>query len=185
MKPFLHLNLDHPVLKDTFVLPPAQEPDKGYWHYYQKIPVKDTIHPVVLNKLSRIGLFYPHGCLLFYAPPRAKLKLHKDSDNPDTWAINWALTPNRAEMIWYTTNGAGEKKVVYGSTTPTAYTSYQEHEVTEICREEIGYPTIVKIGQPHGGYNPSDQGSWLLSLRFRSSMTWDQATVAFSQFIKT
>ena len=184
MNPFLHLNLNHPVLKDTFVLPPAEEPEKGYWKYYQKIPVNDTIHPEILKKLLQLGLLYQPSCLLFYAPPGAKLKLHKDAGGPDAWAINWALTPNRAGMIWYTTDAEGEKKVAYGSTTPTPFTSYQDHEVTEVCREEIRYPTIVKIGQPHGGYNHSDQGAWLLSLRFMSPVTWKQATLLFKPLIE-
>lgn len=184
MTPFLHLNLNHPVLKDTFVLPPAEEPEKGYWKYYQKIPVKDTMHPEILKKLSQLRLMCQQSCLLFYAPPGAKLKLHKDAGGPDAWAINWALTPTRAGMIWYTTDAEGEKKVAYGSTTPTPFTSYHENEVIEICREEIHYPSIVRIGIPHGGYNHSDQGAWLLSLRFKTRLTWDQATVLFKPLIE-
>jgi hypothetical protein len=184
MNPFLHLNLNQPVLKDTFVFP-LPENDNGYWKYYQKIPVKDTIHPAMLAKLLQMDLYYQSNCLLFYAPPGAKLKLHKDAGGPEAWAINWALTPNRAGMIWYTTDAVGEEKVAYGSTTPTPFTSYQDHEVTEVCREEIHYPTIVKIGVPHGGYNHSDQGAWLLSLRFMNPLTWDQARTKFSAFIES
>lgn len=184
MKPFLHLNLNHPVLKDTFVLPPAEEPEKGYWKYYQKIPVNDTIHPELLTKFLNMDLLYQPNCLLFYAPPGAKLKLHKDAGGPNAWAINWALTPTRAGMIWYSTDAVGENKVAYESTTPTPFTSYQDHEVTEICREEIRYPSIVRIGIPHGGYNHSDQGAWLLSLRFKTRMSWCRAKIAFKSFIE-
>lgn len=184
MKPFLHLNLNQPVLKDTFVFP-QPENDDGYWKYYQKIPVNDIIQSALLIKLLQLGLYYAPSCLLFYAPPGAKLKLHKDAGGPDGWAINWALTPNRAGMIWYTTDAVGEKKVAYETTTPTHYTVYQEHELTEVCREEIHYPTIVKIGVPHGGYNHGDQGAWMLSLRFRNPITWDQAKITFSSFIES
>jgi hypothetical protein len=185
MKPFLHLNLNQPVLKDTFVLPPADEPEKGYWKYFQKIPVKDTIQPGLLAKFLSMDLMYQPNCLLFYAPPGAKLKIHKDAGGINAWAINWSLTPNRAGMIWYTTDSAGEEKIAYESTTPTVFTGYQEHEVTEVCREEIRYPSIVRIGIPHGGFNHSDQGAWLLSLRFMSPITWEQANITFKSFIET
>ena len=184
MNPFLNLNLNQPVLKDTFVLPPAEEPEKGYWKYFQKIPVKDTIRSELLTKFLHMGLLPQPNCLLFYAPPGAKLKLHKDAGGPDAWAINWTLTPNRAGMIWYTTDSAGESKVAYESTTPTPFTSYQEHEVTEVCREVLGFPSIVRIGIPHGGFNNSDRGAWLLSLRFMSPITWNQATTMFQSFVR-
>ena len=184
MNPFLHLDLGPAVLKDTFVLPPTNELEKDYWKYFRNIPVNDIIQPELLIKFLNMGLLYQSNCVLFYAPPGAKLKPHKDADIIDTWAINWSLTPNRTDMIWYTTDSAGEKKTAYKSTTPTIYTIYQEHEVTEVCRAVIGFPSVVRIGIPHGGFNNSDHGAWLLSLRFARSITWNQATTLFQPFVK-
>jgi hypothetical protein len=208
MNPFLHLNFEQPILADTFVFPTDTANCKqGSWKFYQKIPVKDTIHLATLTMLSNIDLLHRPDCLLFYASPGANLNIHTDQGGADAWAINWTLTPTRAEMIWYTTDSPGKSEIAYDWRTDkkdcretysiddenvwskiknkiTTLTSYQEHEVTEVCRQEIGFPTLIRTGIPHGGVNHSDQGSWMLSLRFMTHMSWEQATAMFQPFIR-
>jgi hypothetical protein len=182
MKPICHLNIDIPVLQETFVFPNVDNVDPSTWRYFEKIPTETTLSKEIKQFFIANGLFPFPGCLLFYAPPGAKLNLHKDGGGPNAWAMNWSLTKDKAGMIWFNELNKGVEKVVYANTTPTAFTSYKDEDLEEFYREEIGYPSLVKIGIPHGGFNNSDKGAWLLSVRFQNMFPFEYICSELKKF---
>ncbi len=182
MKPICHLNIDIPVIQENFVFPSIEGIDPASWKYFEKIPVTSILSKEIMDFFNTVGLFPFPGCLLFYAPPGAKLNLHKDGGGTNAWAMNWSLTENKSGMIWFNELNQGTASIVHSRTTPTRFTSYRDEDLEEFYREEIGYPSLVKIGIPHGGFNNSDKGAWLLSVRFQNMFPFEYICSELKKF---
>ena len=182
MKPICHLNVNIPVLKSNFIFPKIENIENGMWKYFKKIPIENILTEDILEFFLKNNLSPHPECLLFYAPVGSSLNLHSDGGGPEAFAINWALTSVQPEMIWYNAKAEGIAKVAYADSTPTHFTSYEEKDLEEIYRDKIQSPSIVKIGIPHGGFNDSIEGAWLVSVRFKTRLTFDQVCEQLSQY---
>ncbi len=180
---YTHLNLNCNPISSSFKFPTLESASKSPLQYRPKDWIFDNgdIHWSIWKYrcdeiLSKEILYWisllelvPAHCLLFHAPPKSTLVAHLDGGGMDAWALNWALGDS-VRMSWYNTVEP-----------PTKERAYRVEElIGEYDSTLLGNPSLVKIGIPHGAYNNSDSQAWLLSLRFKTNIPFEQAVLELS-----
>jgi hypothetical protein len=173
---FRHLKLNFDFKKSNFVYPDLSTADQSplqyrpkdwvtdfktdHWSIWKTLP-SDLLSQEFLEWTKEFKIVPLHA-LLFYAPPKSRLVTHLDGGGPNAWGFNWAMG-DQVKMSWYETIDP-----------PLVERSYKDADlVKEIDSVFLQYPTIVKIGVPHGAENLSNEPRWLISLRFKSNLTFD------------
>jgi hypothetical protein len=125
----------------------------------------------------------PHFVHLFYGKAGRECKIHTDGiKNPVPAAINWVLSGQSSEMIWYDPLTEGNIEYVTGSKREHIY--WLDNEVTEIARHQITVPTLVRTDIPHKTVNNSNEDRWCLSVRFWPGKPWNKTVDMLADYIK-
>jgi hypothetical protein len=181
---YTHLTLKFNPIIDNFKFPTLESAAESAFQYRPRdwIPDNGDIHwsiwkysasEILSDKLLQwisISDLTPAHCLLFHAPAGSTLVTHLDGGGIDAWALNWAVGDS-VRMNWYETTEP-----------PTKERAYRKDEIVkEYDSTLLGNPSIVKIGIPHGASNTSSSSAWLLSLRFKTNIPYDQAVLQLSK----
>lgn len=121
---------------------------------------------------------------LFYTQPGQITQIHTDGRGGDYTKLNWQYGGQSSRMRWYRPIKAEGKKTVL---TPISsdYIFYSAMEVEPLGEAQVGYPSLVQVGQPHNIVNLLAH-RWVLSVIFNDRtqggrLTWAQAQERFSQ----
>jgi len=179
MKCFHSINLTIPVLKDRFIVPKHESNQHPSW------PLSKYFADDILSK-EMIEWWKLHGCvashaLLFHAIPNSTLSIHIDAKaSVDAWACNW-IVGEPIGMEWYKSKTQGDvadsianqylENIIKDDV--SQYKSYTNNMLeSKISKTILSSPTIIRIGIPHGGFNNTDNDGWIVSVRFKSNLTF-------------
>ena len=137
---------------------------------------KEYESPELHALMDSLGLFISHH-EIFYTPPRGKLPIHVDHhkfsfQSPNMAKINWILDCTGGDMVWWEPKPGSPLKY-HKTPIGTEYLMYEEDQVTEVYRAEIGESTFINAGVPHSIHNNTDVGRWCLShnINYKSDRT--------------
>lgn len=185
-KCYRHLNLNmHPLSDDVL----KSLPDKGH------VPVDiNLVNKDLVEYMAQRGLLIKNVDV-FCSPPGFELGIHVDGAKIcERVATNWAYCDEKGSVMQWWKPKSDEKKIVdpskqesaYGiSTTPYAL-GWLEDEVDFITECEVGQPSLVSIGTPHGmknrtnSYRKAVSITWLYKGR---TLEWNDALVLLEDII--
>jgi hypothetical protein len=183
MKCFHSINLTIPVLKDSFILPKHESNQHPSWPLW-KYSADDILSKETINWWKMHGCVASHS-LLFHAIPNSTLPIHIDTiATIDTWACNWIIG-EPIGMEWYKSKTQGDVADSIATQCGTnlgevPYKSYTDDMLeNKISKTILSSPTIIRIGVPHGGFNDTDNDGWIVSVRFKSNLTFVNAVEKF------
>lgn len=171
-------------------LDPLRKIRDGYKdvHQYMIFPYKrEDIDSRLLDLISSVGLYVSHQ-EVFYTPPNGKLPIHVDQYNfSNMTKLNWVIGAKGSHMVWWKPK-PGTPLRYYTTPIGTQYLLFEEEEVDEVYRGEIGLGTFINAGVPHSIDNPTDEGRWTLShcLSFngtRRMIEWQDAMKLFAKYL--
>lgn len=177
---YKHLRLDIPPVLDMSVL--SELPERGH------VPISTNyINPELIQFMYARDIRIKNADV-FCSPPGFELGIHVDGITlSNTVAINWAYCEKPgAVMQWWNpktdvTNILDPSKVQNAyqiSTTPYAL-AWSEDQVDFITEVEVGQPSMVNIGIPHGMKNKTECFRKALSITWihiNGDLQWDDAT---------
>jgi hypothetical protein len=180
---YTHLNLKFNPIIANFKFPTLESATESPFQYSPRDWIADngdvhwsiwkySVSEILSDKLLQwiaMSELTPAHCLLFHAPARSTLVTHLDGGGIHAWALNWAIGGN-IKMSWYETIEPPTKERAYRT----------EEIIKEHDNTLLGDPSIVKIGVPHGAFNASASSAWILSLRFKTNIPYDQAVLQLS-----
>jgi hypothetical protein len=183
MKCFHNINITTPLFNNNFILPKYDQPGNIWkvWNYSaEKVLSTDMI-----------DWWKSHGCiastlLIFHAGAHSTLPIHIDiNTNVDTWACNWSIG-EPLWMEWYKSKFQGNVALSFGINNNPSYSAkipykgYTEDMLeANISKILMSSSSIVRIGIPHGGFNNTDKDGWMVSVRFKSNLTFFKAIEKF------
>ena len=157
-------------------------------HQYMIFPYPKWAVDERLNSLiESLGLYVSHQ-EVFYTPPHGKLPIHVDQYNfSNMTKLNWVIGGKGSHMVWWKPK-PGVPLRYYTTPIGTQYLMFEESEVDEVFRGEIGLGTFVNAGVPHSIDNPTDDGRWTLShcLSYRGTkrmIEWPQMLEIFKDYL--
>lgn len=140
-----------------------------------------------LSYMKDLDLEVKYAYMFYRRPLRPGLdpNVHVDGyqDNPLSIPINWVITPDNNDMVWYELKPDARGVSLLGSI-GREHTVWSLEEVIEIDRHCLGnVPTLVRIDMPHSIDIRSPRCS--LSVRtVKKTLGWDQTVDLMKDFIK-
>lgn len=122
---------------------------------------------------------------VFYTPAGNVLPIHSDGFQPfvDFVKLNFVYDGDRSTMHWFKLK---EELELTSDTNhnKTSYTFIKPEDVDEIYKAEIGTPSLVNVGVPHGIDNKQNtNGRWCICLipNYRDSSNRESPRVLFNE----
>lgn len=182
MKCYHIINTTTPPFNNNFILPKYDKVEQ-FWKVW-KYSAEEVLSTDMVNWWKEHGCTASHA-LIFHAGAHSTLPIHIDSKaNVDTWACNWSIG-EPLWMEWYKSKTQGDvaDKVATNNGTHSeeiSYKSYTEDMLeSNISKALMTSPAIIRIGIPHGGFNHTDNDGWIVSIRFKSNLTFLKAIEKF------
>lgn len=135
------LRLSMPILDKNFDVSKLQH------QYHTKITVVEAINPDIITFLNSLSVEIS-AAEAFWSPPGFCGRAHIDSTGGDYVKLNWILSGNDSQMMWYNvsdsiTNAAGRSSI------GTSIVVYAPEQIALQYQTKLHSPSIVQVGVPH------------------------------------
>lgn len=179
MQNYRELNLDIPVIRDSFVFPKYTQ----LGHATFRVDVQQALHVELIEFLSSVGL-QDIRALVFKTPPHTKSSIHVDGSTlHEQWAINWVWGGDHIMRWWKPNDPVIRSQNLKYTNSNTPYAFWSDNTATVVEQVKLTKPALIKIGVPHSVENFSSSDRWCLSVRSNIPTTWNIGLDIFKDFL--